>query len=185
MNRRGRHRVHRRLAPALLAPVMLIAAMFTAACAGDETTRPSVVVVTDAWSPPSGQGNQGNQSDPGNRRAFVYMTLTADGDDRLIGASVPPTVAQAATVQAGAVAGVGVGGHLGHLDGDGAPAHSHDDNSPIALTAQPPVVLAPGRGRIVLDGLTEALVAGNTFDITVRLASGTSVTVAVSVRTGE
>ena len=37
----------------------------------------------------------------------------------------------------------------------------------------------------MLDGLTEALVAGNTFDITVRLASGTSVTVAVSVRTGE
>ena len=180
MIRAGRRCVRRTAVPALLTSVALIAAMLGVSCTGDKTTRPSVVVADNAWAPPSDQGGQGDQS---NRRGFAYLTLTADTDVQLVGAQVPPTVAQAATVQAGAVAGVGVGGHLGHLDGDGAPAHSHDANSPITLKADTPVVLAPGQGRIVLDGLTEALVVGNTFDITLRFADGVSLVVAVTVRT--
>jgi len=53
------------------------------------------------------------------------------------------------------------------------------------LPAQAPVVFAPGGAHIMLIGLTGALEAGGSTQVTLRFASGTELTVEAPVRTAE
>jgi copper(I)-binding protein len=142
-----------------------------AACGGSQAERvPSNVVAVNAWA---------SATDEGAQRAFVYVTLTADADDELIGVAVPPAVAKLASVASG-LATESVGGHLGHLDGDGAPGHTHGAAG-IALTKGVAVELQPGAGRIILDELPQPLRPGDTFTMTLHFASGASVDALVTV----
>ncbi|MFZ4812392.1 MAG: copper chaperone PCu(A)C [Ilumatobacteraceae bacterium] len=165
----------RRLAQASAAALV---ALLLASCGGDEPKRASVVTASNGWASITIDGEQ---------RSFVYVTLTSDADDQLTSASVPATVAGRASIAEGVSTGDPSGGHLGHLDGDGAPDHTHA-SSGIAIAADVPLTLEPGAGRIVLDDLVAPLRAGDRFVVTLGFDSGatvgTEVVVAASRPTG-
>ena len=139
---------------------------------GAESREPSNVVAVDAWAPATVDDAT---------RGFVFVTVTADNDDELVDASVNGSVARLTSVFSG-LAADSVGGHLGHLDGDGAPDHEHGDPSRIPLTKNQPVELRPGEGRIILDELSQPLIEGETFTVTLNFASGAAVVTTVTVR---
>lgn len=138
---------------------LLICCLAAVSCGG-EARRPSTVTVTGAvveMSPTTAD------------LAFAYLTITTDADDELIEITVPSDVASSASYSppAGTVT---VGGHIGHLDGEGAPDHTHDAR--LAIPAGQPLALAPGAGALRLDGLRSPLSPGGTVELTLRFASG-------------
>jgi len=149
----------------------VLVAVATAGCGAPQATRDGTITVAHAWTPVATNGED---------HSFVYGIITSDADDRLTGATVPITVARHATVQSNPANG-GVGGHEGHLDGDGAPSHRHDESTGVALPRNVAVELRPGHSHIVLEGLTQPLRPGDSFTMTLQFAGGASVDIAVVV----
>ena len=112
----------------------------------------------------------------------MFVTLTADRDDELIAAKVPPTVARLSSVFSGLEAeSVSVAISVTSTV-MAAPGHAHGDPTRIALTKGEAVELRPGEGRIILDEFLQPLAVGDTFSITLDFASGATGRAIVTVR---
>ena len=126
----------------------------------------------------------------------VYMDLTSDEADRLVGASVDSSVAAATEVHET----VEVGEHLGDAemdegemdegmsdDGDesgmeGMGAMTMQEVEAIELSAGDTVNLEPGGYHIMLLDLVEPLEVGDTFDVTLDFETADDLVVTVEVR---
>lgn len=114
--------------------------------------------VQEVWSRPS-SGNNG----------AVYMTLIGgDTEMALVGASVAPDVASVAEI------------HETTMDDSGAMTMSMTPQ--VVVPAGSSVLFEPGGHHVMLMGLTEPLVAGDTFDVMLRFADGSEKTVQAEVR---
>ena len=131
----------------------------------------------------------------------VYMDLTSDQADRLIGASVDPSIAGATevheTVEVGADMGDGdmAEGEMGDgmsedgedMAGDmsgteGMGAMTMQEVEAIDLEAGDTVSLEPGGYHIMLLDLVEPLEVGDTFDVTLDFETADDLVVTVEVR---
>ena len=122
-----------------------------------QAPRVAAVAVTDAWCRPTPNGAQAGG---------CYVTLLASTDDRLVGGSTP-AAAQFQVHEMSMADGVMRMGEL--KDG-------------LALPAGKSVALAPGAEHIMLIGLTQPLVAGQTVPLTLKFASAPEVTVQAEIR---
>jgi copper(I)-binding protein len=116
-----------------------------------------VVAVTDAWCRASPNGAQAGG---------CFATFTATADDRLLGGATP----RAAALQVH---------EMSMADGMmkmGAMANG------LPLPAGEAVTLAPGGTHLMLTGLTQPLVEGETVALTLRFASAPEVTIEAQVR---
>ncbi|MDQ1152930.1 copper chaperone PCu(A)C [Brevundimonas sp. SORGH_AS_0993] len=143
-------------------PFPLAALTLTLAACGQpgqkaETSKVATVAVTDAWCRPTPNGAQAGA---------CYATFLASTDDRLTGGS-SPAADQVQTHEMSMADGVM---HMGELK-DGLP-----------LPAGKAVTLAPGGAHLMLTGLAQPLVAGQTTPLTLRFASAPSVTVQAQIR---
>jgi copper(I)-binding protein len=152
----------------------LIAAASIAALAGcGGSTSSSELAISGAWSRPTPATAD---------EAVVYLAITSDVDDAVVGASVPATVADA--VELHATTSGGGGG--AHAHGGGA---SGDDDlvsmgevEAFDLGPSTPLSFAPGGNHLMLVGLAEPLRTGQEFELEVELASGRSVATVVPVQ---
>ncbi len=100
-----------------------------------------------------------------SRPAAAYLTLVSDGDDRLLEASTP--VAAEVTV------------HATEVDEAGLSRMNHVPT--VELPAAEAVTFAPGAMHLMLTGLSEKLVEGTSFPLTLRFETAGEVTVDVPV----
>ena len=114
------------------------------------------IIVSDPWARASILA-----SDP----AAVYLTLQSDGDDRLIEAWTPV----AAEVMV----------HMTETDDTGLGRMKHVTR--VNLSAGEAVTFAPGAMHLMLTGLSEKLVEGTSFPLTLRFETAGEVTVDVPV----
>jgi periplasmic copper chaperone A len=120
-------------------------------------------------------------STPGSIDGVVYLALTSPSTDQLIGVSVPATTAAAAELHEamGSHGGAAMPNMPEMATGDGAmtmmplPA--------VDLPAGKAVALQPGGKHILLKRLSENLVAGETFPLTLQFSKAGSVTITVTV----
>jgi len=150
--------VTRTLPRAVLLAVLLLAG----GCAprgGSTGAGNGAVQATDAWSRTSAAGAQ---------VGVLYLTLTSDHADRLIGVTVPDTVAASAEM------------HGIYHDAAGQLAMRALDH--VDLPARAPVAFYPGSMHIMLMGLARPLVAGESFDATLRFRDAGQQVVRVVVR---
>ena len=164
-----------------------VLALLLAACGGGEA-----VTADGAWA----------RTSPMMASAgAVYMDLTSDEADRLVGASVDSSIAAATEVHET----VEVGAHMGDDemgddemgdgemdegmsdDGDGSGmegmgAMTMQEVEAIELSAGDTVNLEPGGYHIMLLDLVEPLEVGDTFDVTLDFETADDLVVTVEVR---
>ena len=114
------------------------------------------VTVSDPWA---------RASILASRPAAAYLTLVSDGDDRLIDASTPV----AAEVMV----------HATEVDDAGLSRMNHVTT--VDLPAAEAVTFAPGAMHLMLTGLSEKLVEGTSFPLTLWFESAGEVIVDVPV----
>lgn len=124
----------------------------------------------------------------------VYMDITADADDALVGASVDQSIAAVVELHETAEMDMDddMGGDADDGDmGDDMEGEGHGDGmmsmSPvdrIDLPADETVVLEPGGLHVMLLDLGAPLEVGDTFELTLDFESGESQTIQVEVREG-
>lgn len=160
----------------LFAALLLVASL--AAC-GDDASGP--LTVGDVWS----RATAGTQD-----TGVVYFTIEGGAeDDALTGVSVPVSVA------AGAALHETVAADDGGMDHDmgGSTMAGHDMGgmgggmtmravAEVPVPAGDTVVFEPGGYHVMMLGLARPLVAGETFEATLRFAVAGEVTVVVEVR---
>ena len=145
--------------------------MIASGCGDD---RPTEFGADGAWSRPT---------PPGAVDGVLYLEVTSDVADELVGVEVPTAVAAAAELHTSS------GGASGqpHHGGGGAP----DDTGPdvismtqletVPVAADGTVVFEPGGNHIMLVDLTDPLREGETYTATLEFASGRSLAVDVVV----
>ncbi|MEX1281111.1 MAG: copper chaperone PCu(A)C [Acidimicrobiia bacterium] len=144
----------RRLLMALVA-----LALVAAACGGGD----GAVAVEDPWA----------RNSPAMATAgAVYMDLTADADDALVGASVDDSIAAVVEIHETSAMGEDDGGGMMQM----SPVEA------VALPAGETVNLEPGGFHVMLLDLAAPLEVGDTFELTLEFESGESQTVEVEVR---
>ncbi len=162
-------------------------ALVAAACGGD-----AAIDVDDAWA---------RNSPMMATAGAVYMDLTADADDALVGASVDESIAAVVEIHETTEMGdmEGDADDMGDSDdmaGDADDGEMGDDMegedhggmmsmSPvdrIELPADETVFLEPGGYHVMLLDLAAPLEVGDTFELTLEFESGESQTVEVEVR---
>jgi copper(I)-binding protein len=199
----------RRLAVASLAAALIFGG---AACgsddeatvASDNTTQTTVeaaqsqdgaITVQDAWARPSAMMQSAGA---------IYMEITGGTEtDELVAASVPASIA--ARTELHETSSAGQPGDMGDMDADDMGDMGADDMgdmgdmdaddmgdmggmmqmkqvSQITIPAGQTVTLEPGGLHIMVLDLTEQLTDGQTFDVTLEFASGTTLVVPVTVR---
>lgn len=167
----------------LAASLLLVLAV--AACASDDA-----VSVADPWA---------RTSAPGQTQGAIYFDVTAVEDDRLVGASVPSSVATGAEIHAvvmddgDAEAGSHdmdeMSGDAGEMSGDTGEMMEHDSGmmtmrelpDGVSLEAGETVSFEPGSYHVMMPELAEPLVAGEEFELTLEFAEAGAVTVTVQV----
>lgn len=148
----------------VLGVVVAVIALVASACGGSSSPDvPDALTVTNAWARPTPTGAP---------NGVVYLSAVADVDDRMTGASVPPSIAAGTTLH---VTTMGDGTAASH-HGDGSDGMmAMDDVDQIDLLAGKSVDFAPGANHIMLDDLAAPLVAGDRFPLTLEFASGRTV----------
>lgn len=126
--------------------------------------------VSGAWSRPTPVGAD---------EAVVYLTLSVDRSDALVGASVPTSVARAVALHVGAAGGGGHHQHGGSASGGDLATMAEVDQ--FDLRPDEPLVLEPGGNHAMLVGLVRPLAVRDSFALTLRLASGRRLEVMVPV----
>ena len=165
------------------------AATTEAAPTADATTG---ISVDRAWA---------RTSATGQTTGAIYFELTASADDRLVGASVPATVAadaqvhevvpadMAADEEMGDMDDMGTEEDMDHMD-DMATGDTMDDmgamvmrelTSGLPLTAETTVAFAPGGYHIMLLDLVEPLAVGDEIELTLDFETAGSQTITVIV----
>jgi copper(I)-binding protein len=110
----------------------------------------------------------------------VYMDLTAEAADRLIGVSIDPSIAATAEIHETVMADMGTEGESEEPAGMGAMRMQQVEG--IDLPAGATVSLEPGGYHIMLIDLTAPLVLGERFDVTLDFAESGTRVVTVEVR---
>lgn len=170
---------------------MSTAVLLLAACGDDSSTAndspsPALAAPTTQAAPVVGVAVDGvwARTSPSMARAgAVYLTVSNPGDqpDALVGATVDASVA--ARIELHEIAAAGEMGSAttagGHGDA-GMMTMQHVDRVEIAAGAT--VALAPGGYHLMLFDLTEPLVEGDRFDVTLSFEHAGDVTVTADVR---
>lgn len=147
--------------------VLLVATVATAAtvgCGGDTNE----FAATAAWARPT----PATATD-----GVVYLQLTSDVDDTLVGVDVPETVARTAELHTS-----DAGGGVGHIHGGGGGEMvTMTPVENVAVAAGDTIEFRPGGNHIMLVDLDEPLVLGDTFTATLRFSSGRSLAAEVTV----
>ena len=142
--------------------LVLVGAVAMSACGGatDALVDADGLAVVDAWTRPS---------PPTVDEAAIYVTVeNRDApDDRLIAAESDRCVV--------------VTPHLTELDEDDVARMSEADADQLGLAAGQRVEMSPTGLHLMCLGLTEQLAEGDRFDLTLRFAEHTPVTVEVRV----
>lgn len=120
----------------------------------------------DAWARPTPQGAT---------RGVVYLSVSTDRRDAIVGAQVPAAVARAATLHQ-----TDAEGHAGHHGGSTGDI-TMTPVERIPIVAGTPVIFEPGGNHIMLDDLVEPLRRGQRFELTLLLGSGRAVSAHVTV----
>ncbi len=154
-----------------LGVVALAASALLAACAGGSDAAPPELAATGAWSRPTPATAD---------EAVAYLTVRTDVADELVGASVPDSVAAAVELhQTTGSSGGGAHQHGGAADG-GTVTMAQVER--FELDPAEPLTFEPGGNHVMLVGLTEPLEAGDSFELTLELASGRTLEVEVPVQ---
>lgn len=144
--------------------VLLVATVATVSCGGDT----SEFAATGAWARPT----PATATD-----GVIYLQLTSDVDDTLVGVDVPATVARTAELHASDAGGGG-----GHLHGGGGGEMvTMTPVEDVAVAAGDTIEFRPGSNHIMLVDLAEPLALGDTFTATLRFSSGRSLATEVTV----
>ncbi len=148
----------RRLAAAVASAFLLVG------CSGDTTE----LAATDAWARPTPAAATDG---------VIYLTLTSDTSDRLVAVDVPPGVAEETELHTSdAMAG---GAHEHGAAGEDMVTMTPVEE--VAVDSDTTLEFRPGGNHIMLVGLTEPLVTGDSFVATLRFSSGRSLDTTVTV----
>lgn len=129
----------------------------------------------------AGEGAWARPTPAGTDEGVVYLTVTADRDDAVVGASVPTSIADEAQLHQ--TIGVdGGGGHHGGGGGDGGDVASMAPTASLPVSPGEPLVFEPGGNHVMLVGLRRPLEAGGRFTLELRMRSGRTVEVPVRVQ---
>lgn len=146
--------------------VVLVAAV--SGCGGDDDG----VTVEGAWA----------RTSPAMTTAgAVYMQITASEADRLVGASVPASVAAVTEIHETVMAGGDMGGETTTTGGMGGEMTMQPVEA-LDLPAGETVSLQPGGYHIMLLDLAEPLETGSTFEVTLVFEEAGEQVVEVEVR---
>jgi copper(I)-binding protein len=162
----------RRLATAAFG-ALVVAAL--AACGGggdDGAGSAPTLAAAGAWARPTPA-----TADEG----VVYLTVTSDEADAVVGAAVAPSVAE--EVQLHQTTGGGAGG--GHDHGavvGGDDAVTMGEVAELAVTPDEPLVFEPGGNHVMVVGLAAPLEQGDRIELTLELRSGRTLAVDVPVQ---
>lgn len=137
---------------------------------GKSSGNSNGVTIANAWA---------RQSPSAATAGAVYLDITSEKADSLIGVSVPASVAKMAQLHemapaAGTTDTTVAGGMTGEM------VMQHVDK--IELAAGSTVSLKPGGYHVMLMELAKPLTVGDTIELTLTLGSGKTVTVSVPVR---
>jgi copper(I)-binding protein len=164
------------------------------------TAAEAAIEVSDVWA---------RQSPMGTTAGAVYLNITADEDDALVGASVPEDVAGTVEIHETVMAEDGsmeestettmaedMGDDMEESTGTTMAEDMSDDMSDdmgsmtmqpvdaVELPAGETVALEPGGYHIMLLDLVEPLEVGDTIEVTLTFESGAEQTVTAEVREG-
>lgn len=131
--------------------------MLVAACGS--TSNNSTLSADGAWARPTPAGAT---------NGVVYLSVSSDIDDEIVGAQVPPAVAQSAELHTTMTDTDPAGHHA--TTGDGVMTMAEIESLPIGSAT--PVTFEPGGNHIMLVDISEPLETGNTFALTLTFASG-------------
>lgn len=145
-----------------------ITSMMAAGC-GSSDSPPTALAIDNAWARPT---------PPGATNGVIYLTITPDIDDTLIGASVSQDVAATATLHKATAVGDEHAHHGAEATGD---VTSMPATESIELTSGETFEFAPGTNHIMLTDLVDPLTDGRQFTLKLKLASGRSPTIDVTV----
>jgi periplasmic copper chaperone A len=146
------------------AAALILGSLLLAGCGGD----PRGFGASGAWSRPTPAAAT---------NGVVYLELSSDTRDALIGVDVPVGVAAHAELHTSDAAGSG-----GHQHGAvGSDTVTMAQVTQVDIEAGAVVEFRPGGNHIMLVDLARPLVLGDTFPATLRFASGRTLDVSVTV----
>lgn len=155
--------------------ILPIAALVVAACGSDD----GGVEIDGAWA---------RATAAGQTAGAVYLEITADDADRLVGASVPASVAATAEIHEVVMAD---GSEDDGMDMGGDTTEGSEAAEPqmrmqelvdgLALPAGETVTFEPGGYHIMLLDLAAPLAAGDEIELTLDLETADDVTLTVAV----
>ena len=156
------------------------ATLVLASCGSDDTTSSDTSTSTGDTSESLSVSDAWARSTPEDaERTAIYLTVESHEDDTIIGASVPGDIAAEAELHEPATEGMDEGMDDEH--GGGAITMRAVDQIPVAKGT---TTLEPGGYHLMLMGLVEPLIDGETFDLTLDLEHGSPLSVTVTVRSG-
>ena len=134
--------------------------------------RVQELTISDAWARPTPIGSD---------VAAVYMQITSPIDDELIGVST--SAATVAAVHATSVSDSGDGSHSDHSHHGSGGAEMRMSDSTVVLKKSSTVRLEPGGLHVMLEGLVQELVEGESFELQLTFRNAGKQTVVVRVST--
>jgi copper(I)-binding protein len=144
--------------------VLVVATVATVGCGGDTEG----FAATAAWARPT----PATATD-----GVVYLKLSSDVDDTLVGVDVPATVARTAELHTSDAGGGG-----GHMHGGGGGEMvTMTPVEDVAVAAGETIEFRPGGNHIMLVDLAEPLAIGDSFTATLRFSSGRTLAAEVTV----
>jgi copper(I)-binding protein len=184
-----------RTATRTTAAALVAGALLLAGCgsdsegAADEPTTTeaaeteAAIEITEVWA---------RQSPMGTTAGAVYLDITSDEDDALVGASVPAEIAGTVEVHETVVSDEEMGGDMTETtmgedmgdDGEGMGSMTMREVESVELPAGETVSLEPGGFHIMLLDLVAPLEVGDSFEVTLTFESGAEQTVTAEVREG-
>lgn len=154
--------------------LVLVAVLLVAAgCGGGSEAAAPTLAGSGAWARPTPGGAD---------KGVVYLTVTSDRADAVVGASVPGSISAEAQLHQTMGAGGGGHHHGGGGSGGGAEMASMAPVRRLPVGPEAPLVFEPGGNHVMLVGLARPLVAGDRFTLSLRLRSGRTVRVPVRVQ---
>jgi copper(I)-binding protein len=166
----------RRTAVALVVTVVSVLSITLAACSGSDsgsstsTTVAAGVSVNDVWA-------RSSAMDAGNGAVFFTVVNNTSTADTLVSASVSTQIALEAQIHE-----VVMMSDSSTMAGDSSQMMKMQQVQSVAIPANGSVEFKPGSFHVMLIDLTDRLVVGTTFPLTLNFASAGAIQVMVEVR---
>lgn len=167
----GSSRTRLRLGALTLSTLLLAGACSSAGDSSDGATPqpvPRKLAATSAWARPTPQAST---------RGVIYLQVTTDRADAVVGASVPAKIAESASLHETMSEG---GEHEKHGGPGATMTMAPVDRLPVRPGT--PLVFEPGGNHVMLEGIVTPLVRDDTFPLTLQMESGRKLTAIVTVR---